>query len=495
MIVLPLIIGAIAIAFVAVISLQSSTAARTTQSGDAQVVSEHFESDVHSAAEMTTDQSTGDMACGNAVTQTQVFGLQWQPVSLTSATPTYAMAVSYVVVKSGSTYSLLRQFCASGPSPNPTTTETVSFNVPQALAGPTVSVLPSTPSAATQWVSASNVTTVSWPITETGIGQASRVTLNYTVVAVPNASTSPSGIGTIAATGNTCNFATPGTGYYAGSLCFVDFSMFSNYMQVTSLAHPNDPNYCGQIKSSIPGTADTLEFDLCIAVTPTSGYPVTDPSQPWSSCPGPPYSYEPVCDATLPTYYDQANGSEAYLGNNGFYTGVAGQPALYSTVLGATVTLTFDNIALNGPTGPISGWELVTGDAESTDTGESITWTTSSNPTFSSTQHGTALKLLPDDPTAPYAIAQPQIADIGNACADPGFGTGYFPNTDLTPNTDLIDTGSYTVTCGSTKSSDKTGTVMLGVTPQLSTPQSMQVILNGNPGNGHEAVFVGVMLP
>ena len=72
--------------------------------------------------------------------------------------------------------------------------------------------------------------------------------------------------------------------------------------------------------------------------------------------------------------------SEAYLGNNGFYTGVAGKGALsqrpqsaigFGGANGATTAITFTNIEVVNAVGePQTGWTLVTGDAESTDTNE-----------------------------------------------------------------------------------------------------------------------------
>lgn len=478
-IVLPLIVGAIAIAFVAVVSLQSSTASRTSNAADAQTLSASFETDIHAAGKLTTDPAL--VGCGTS-SQQQVLAVEWQADS--SVPNGYQNVASYVVVKVGtSVYSLVRQLCTNGTSTVPTSSSTVAFNVPSSLLSPTVTVLPSTPSASAGWVSASNVTNVSWTINEVSVGS-----FPFTVVAVPTSSSSTAGLPGVVSLTNNCQLATPGTGYYAGSLCFVDFSSYTNALQAASLASPFP---CQPITSGIPGTADTLSFNLCISVsTPgASGYPYHPSSgNTWASCPSTPY--EPVCDATLPTYYDPSgNGSEAFLGNNGFYTGVGGRPALYQTVLGSTVTLTFNNIVINGPTGPITGWELVTGDAESTDQGEGISWASSSTPTFSGSR-GAPFSLLPDNPGAPYGT---QVDDIGNACATTSNVTGAYlgwPNTDL-----VFGSGNASVTCGATVSSDKTGTVMLELPSLTTAPTSMQVVLDGSPGNGHQAVFVGVMLP
>ena len=78
----------------------------------------------------------------------------------------------------------------------------------------------------------------------------------------------------------------------------------------------------------------------------------------------------------IPTYYNPgAHGynSEAYLGNNGFYTGIAGDPALYQLPNnGAYTVVTFTNIEVTNAVGEAAtGWTLVTGDAESTDSAAS----------------------------------------------------------------------------------------------------------------------------
>ena len=473
-IVLPMIVGAIAIAFVAVISLQASTATRTTNSADAQVLSGRFESDVHSALQITTDPNL--FGCGQASsTQTQVFALEWQTDAAVSNG--YQIVVSYVVVKSGPAsspiWTLVRQLCTNGTSTVPTSVQTVSRGIPGNLSSP--AILPASLTPLTSWVSAALVTSAKWDIAEPAF--------TYSVLAVPDASTSTAGLPAVVNLANNCQLATPGTGYYAASLCFVDFT-----------AYTATPNKCQALTSGIPGTADTLSFNLCLTYSgPNVSFPTSNPSYVWPSCNG--TSVGPVCDASLPTYYSAnrgGNGSEAFLGNNGFYIGVGGNAALYQTVLDSTVTLTFKNIALTGPTGVISGWELVTGDAESTDSGESTSWETSNSATFSA-PGGTgaaAFSLLPDYPGAPYGT---QIDDIGNACATSSNVRGAylgFTNTDLVFQA-VNGAANSLVTCGATLSSDKTGTVML----EAPAPSSMQVVLQGSPGNGHEAIFVGVMLP
>jgi hypothetical protein len=166
-----------------------------------------------------------------------------------------------------------------------------------------------------------------------------------------------------------------------------------------------------------------------------------------------------VAAAAFPTYFDPPN-SEAFLGNNGFYTGVPGNPALYQTTEGTTTTMTITNIqVLDSDGNPATGWYLVSGDAESTDAGESITWTSNQ-----------MLNLLPNSPTS----------QIGNACAAPTVSNPLAISLTATPST--------TVECASTVDSDKTGTVML----DSLTPSTLTVVM---VGSGLEAIFLGLLLP
>ena len=89
-VILPLVVGAIAVALVSVFSQQSGVSNRISDSGDAQVVSSNFVNDVQSAAFVTTLGAPQNLVppqsapCGPSP---QVLGLQYQSVgtSLTVA--------------------------------------------------------------------------------------------------------------------------------------------------------------------------------------------------------------------------------------------------------------------------------------------------------------------------------------------------------------------------------------------------------------------------
>ena len=135
--VLPLIIGAIALALVSIFSLQGSVSGRLTGSGDAQVVSSNFEKDVQSAALVSAPLQgssyiapTNPAPCASAAQSgdPQVLGLQWGG-GQTGAMQTEVSYVEVPVVNgSSTTYKLVRNVCQIG-STIPNSTSVVSSNV------------------------------------------------------------------------------------------------------------------------------------------------------------------------------------------------------------------------------------------------------------------------------------------------------------------------------------------------------------------------------
>ena len=189
-----------------------------------------------------------------------------------------------------------------------------------------------------------------------------------------------------------CNLASPNTGSYSKVLCFADFTGFTNANSNTTYC----PNGTGQqMQLSIADSPDELEF--CVKYTGSN-----------------------VVPHAIPTYYNPGNNgynSEAYLGNNGFYTGISGNPALYQTPNGAYTVVTFTNIqVLNAVGEAATGWNLVTGDAESTDTDEWVNFTTN-----------LSWSILPNSTSSLY----------GNSCYDSNDtgGSGLFHWTGALPPT------------------------------------------------------------
>ena len=548
--VIPVIIGAITLALISIFSLQSGVTGRLSGSGDAQLTSTNFETDVQNASWLTTATSGSSLSpqqCAPAsqvAGSTQVLGLQ-----------TGAAVISYEVVPQVGTspqkYSLIRYSCPTGTT-TPTTRTVVSSDVPgtqkisvtcaatlqTALAGGTtaltVSPLPmaiatndtvqvsnvgGTPTsyvaaspgatssattvnvtqATTAFATGSQVVDPSWTTGNTNCGAAtgwistSGVTgvtfgtqtsgsnpYTYKLVAVPRASAPLSPGSTVQAPNSSCVFAS-GQGYYTSNLCFVNFSLWNSYTGTSSAACSQGGLAVSAVigTSSLASTGDTLSFCLIVtSVATATGAAVTGSL-------GNNAGYNGVAAVPFPTY------PEAFLGNNGFYTvSNTVDPALYqqNSGTGKTTTVNVYNLQITNQAGaPVTGWQLVTGDAETTDSGESMTWTSGT------TSAGAA---------APFSLLWnlPGISAIGSSGNTGSFGACSNPTSPLglTPQSLLTGGTASTVTCASSTSvtgSDsngvsytRNGTVML----EASTPTSLNVTM---VGTGLEAMFMGVLLP
>lgn len=163
-----------------------------------------------------------------------------------------------------------------------------------------------------------------------------------------------------------------------------------------------------------------------------------------------------VAGRRFPTY------SAAFLGNNNFYTGVGGRPALYQTSGGVT-TVSLSDITLTHGGTKITGFSLVTADAESTDAGEWITW---------SRTGGTPFSWLPNTPGSTT-----QLGTIGNACGQ-----------SVTP---AVGTTGDTASCYANADRYKSGTAMLMLSPS-NTTDSFNVTAQMR-GGGLQALAFGVI--
>jgi type II secretory pathway pseudopilin PulG len=409
--ILPLIIAAISVALVSVLSLQSGVSNRISDSADAQIVSATFEKDVQSAVQLTTNSVP---TCGSG---RQLLGLEW------GLTTTYQTVVSYNQTLSGS---LNRQYCASGAL---LSTSVISGDIPTGQPVPTISPSTDIGPATGNYISTIGVTGVSFAITEP------KSNYSYTLLAVPAASSS-TGQGSVALPTTSCGFATPGTGTYASTLCFADFSTYQQ---------PAPGSGCETLKAVLAN----FKLSYCILV-----------------------SGGPTAPSVFPTY------GQSFLGNKGFYTGVPGEPAIYQTPLanGTTTTIAITQIQVSTANGsPATGWSFVSGDAESTDSGEYIQWTI---PPGSS--GGSNLTLLSN-------TSDPSASPIGNAC-------GYYsptPANSSIPNASLTGLGTPQVECDANANEttgNKTGTVML----QAPAPTALTVVMKGK---GLQGIFIGLLLP
>jgi prepilin-type N-terminal cleavage/methylation domain-containing protein len=510
--VLPVVLGGIAFALVAIFSLQTGVASRISGSGDAQVVSSNFETDIQGASMIIAPAAgagapagQSPAACGSSGTEV---------LSLEPGTANTVISYMEVQQASSTTYDLVRNVCTNGtlsssttvssnvasglsasvtcsatltsaqalvvglnalsvselPAPvnngdtitlgtgtsAPTVTasgtanSTYSLNVNATSAISTLSVgTPVTDSSwATNncgaggthptWINTTSVTDVTIAVNEPATGSGTSA-YNYGLAASPRGSTPANAQTSVATpTATTCGFASANTGTYASSLCFVDFSSFN----ATAAASPN----CELMAASIPNTSYTINF--CISV---SGAPVEA--------------------------HDFPTWTNAFLGNTlvtgqPFYTGVPGNPAIYQTAAGTTTVTVSDVKVTNGNGTPATGWSLVTGDAETTDASESITWT--SDQPFS---------LLWNSPGDPVGLNVASPVEYG-ACSAPTSPDGLTPQSLLTGGTSL------TVECQSTVSASnpRTGTVMLEA-PAPSTLTDTLV------GSGLEGIFIGLLVP
>jgi type II secretory pathway pseudopilin PulG len=430
--IIPIIVGALALSLLAILSEGHQTEASISDTADAQTVSAVYETDVMSAVNLTTSTTT---QCGPTTGTKQLLGLEW---GYNQQTSQYQTVVSYVEINKGTTSALVREYCATGASTTPTSSTTISSDVPTSQPAPTIATVSGysgTPSAG--WATAVGVTGITFSITEPGSNYA------YSLTAIPRASTSSSQFAGVVTSATTCGFATPGTGSYASTLCFANFYGYNGTTYnggYNVVPNPSGspltpaPSNCQTMTEGVPNTPFTLSF--CVSTSSSVGWVV-----PWQ----------------IPTYASET--SEAYLGNNGFYTGIPGDPALYqspsttppSEANAALSYVYITNIKLLDQNGnPVSNWELVTGDAETTDATEYMTWTSNQD-----------LTILPNSSTSLY----------GNSC-----------------NSGVTGVGTMSVTCSSSVSSDKTGTLML----EASAPTSLTVTLKGE---GLEAMFLGVLLP
>jgi prepilin-type N-terminal cleavage/methylation domain-containing protein len=423
--VIPVIVGAISMGMVSVFSLQSGVASRLSHTADAQVVAANFAKDVQGAADVTT-QSNSTPQCG-AGTGTLLLGLISDQDLKTRVFQTDISYVSVPVVGTTTSYSLIRLFCTGGSS-TPQSQTTLAYDVQSTQTPPSISCVAGKNNsgcgvAGQQWISTQGISQVTFAVND------AKGNLPYTLMASPVASTSSANLGSPLTTNTTtsCGFASPGTGTYASTMCFVDFSPLNGSALLSAQS-----GGCLEMSVALPGNF-TMYFCLNL-----SGGQVL----PWY----------------LPTW------PQAFLGNSinavPFYTGIPGDPALYQRVQGsAPSVVTFSNISVVSPTGALAtGWEVVSADAESSDQGESITWTSDA-----------VLTVIPNGESG-------QTQPVGNACQN---------------GTALVGSGTTTVSCsgGTTETSGtKTGTAMVWA----AAPTTLQVTM---VGVGLEAMAFGMLLP
>ena len=459
MIIVPIIIGAMSVSLMSVFSLQSSVASRLGGSADSQVVTTSFSADVQGAVQITTSATLSQ--CG---TGTQLMGLIMGPISGSS------QQISYVeVLASGSSYNLVRNLCSDVSNlSTPISSRILAYDIDQPCSLTVTSNCQLPPNAytnstlvattTTMWVPTQGITTVAFDIV------APKSSYLYTASAEPLGadSTAANQLGSTA-TGNSCGFALPGTGYYATQLCFFDFtSYFANG------AVPNNTPITEYVPGGYKFTADLTVTGMTDVIAKI--FPTYSAAFLGNDIGGSPFYSGVGCPTSDPT-------TSVYLCvTEGTYSCIS--PAIYQQA-GGTTTVTLSNIKLTTVTGALAtGYEIVTADAETTDVNESHTWT--SNLGFNQ---------VPDTP--PSSLE-------GNACSSTDSNGNPIGGGDMTPST---ISNSTSVFCGSTwqdpADTPRTGTLILAVSPPSSGTgaNGSTFITDVMVGTGLQGVSFGLLLP
>lgn len=479
--VLPLIIGALSVGLISVFSLQSGVASRLSNTSDSQVVAANFQTDVQGTSFITTDSTPTTRCTSTSVNGTQLLGL-WSNVN----SPTQVL-VSYVSVPvvSGTTttYALERLYCSGDGAQwsSTPTISTLSNNLPQGQAAPTITCVASISSsvcsnalASQGYLSSQNISQVSMTIAQPSTASDGKTGADtYTLVSSPAASSSTGNSGSPVNTQATtnCYKAAAGSGPLANNLCFVDFTPLNN---PAYLAVAETPGTCLEMSASLGPAYNYDKLFFCISLTepngsnPTTGATPTDP-EAWP----------------VPTYSGAFFGNLVSVGGQSyaFYTGIPGNPAIYervkSNAYADLTTITFSNITVvTGSNALATNWAIVSADAESTDAAEGLTWTAD-----------TPLSVVPNDIPVLDGTNEQYLA--GNACLSDQSVSGLVGGVG-TATPDTISCNSI-MGSESETGSQKTGAAMVMAT----TPTTMTAnLISGGPNApGLQGIVFGMYLP
>ncbi len=478
----PLIVGAIAVGLMQIFSLQGSISNRLQNSNDTQVINSMLSRDVENSAQLTTNPTSISPApCG---TGTQLLGLQWN---------SGADVVTYATVPNGTTttVNLVRNLCVAGAL---SSSNILAFNISTGQAPPSVTCLTiysscvsSSPSASgsasTGWVSSSQVQEVTFNVSE--VNSTSSVPYSFSLSAYPvqNLSTNPAILGG-PTTVSQCGFAVAGTGTYASGapqeLCFLDFSFLNNATDFATATSPTGID----VKEGAPN-GYTIGFHLQITMESSEQRIAGAQFWTWTNA----FMGNDVGTTKQPFYTGVGCAGASAVDATGAATKSCIDPAIYqqsnpasSTYFnhGGKVVITLSNFSLLSPADtPVSGYEVVSMDAETTDAGEYLSW----NVTSPSSPY--LFHLIPNSPTSP----------IGNACNNTNFDTTTSSTNDLIGMN--LDTGlstGQTVTCqvASSATAVRTGTPMLGIFPDASNPPTLTITMFGT---GLEGVGLALLVP
>ncbi|MGH3732169.1 MAG: PulJ/GspJ family protein [Acidimicrobiales bacterium] len=528
----PIIVGALGIGLITIFSLQNGVGARLSDSGDAEVVAASFTKDVQSASSITTDASLA--TCGTGTQQ--MLQLQWENGEVVSYFEDF---------QSGTTYSLVRNDCAAGPTATPTDSTPLAYDLlaPCPIGDPVATcsdLLPPCPigdsvatcslftpgeqpapiaydgstvvPTSTGLVSTIGVTSLEFSIKEPN----SSYVYNLSATPAEGSSTPLTNLGGPTPGSSSCGFALAGTGQFASTMCFVGFDAAELQAASTagSTCTSTDPGQQGtDISADVPGG---YLMTFCLTVTGDSVAAVSTPIGGGT------------CDLTKCDGGHISNG-QGFLGNdnqvNGlatpFYAGIGCpastptlvnnvvtssciDPAIFQTTPAGHNTVTLSNISVTDPKGDLAtGYEVITADAETIDPGypnSYIIWSSS----------------LPASKPLPFNLVPNfSYSDLGNACNNvptgettaQGFGIDDGDSTVQINGTNytgfLTGLGTDSVECKSNWQTEagnppylRTGTAMLGITPPTVNGGAEPVTISAQlQGEGYNAVAFGLLLP
>jgi type II secretory pathway pseudopilin PulG len=185
LVIMPMVIGAIALALVTSLQDSGGVAARLAESSDVQLASEFFGRDVESAASLTTDSSLAH--CGSGTTL--LLSLSFSPGGAGDEV-TY-----WETIGAGASYELTRDFCTSG---HPPVTAVIATTIqPGSTMTVTVSPPPSDSNDPNSgWITTSGLSAIELQGVEesSASGDASAASTEFPIdlVATPRVSTSAS---------------------------------------------------------------------------------------------------------------------------------------------------------------------------------------------------------------------------------------------------------------------------------------------------------------
>jgi hypothetical protein len=523
--IMPLIVGALAAGLISVFSLQSGVSSRLGDSADAEVVAANFTKDVQGATSLTTGPAA---LCGSG---TQLLGLEWGS----------SAQISYVeqaqTTNGTTTYTLVRNYCP-GLTSTPTGSTYLSYDVlvpcpvnelSSTCQPPPVAYDGTTPVATSGGLETTKgITRLQFPIEEPNSSYP------YQLEATPaqSISTTNAGAQQQLNTSSFCGFALPGTGTYAGTMCFVGFTTAE-----LQQAYPNAGNTCTATDPGQQGVDSSVDvpggyvMSFCLTVQPGNGENQNATNPPPVVAVSTPVGGG-TCkqEASGPCDWGHLSNGQGFLGNdndvNGtptpFYAGIGCppttatlqnnvvsssciDPAIFQTTSGGTDNITLSNIEVTDPSGNIAtGYEVITADAETIDPGGDIIWTSS----------------LPAAKPLPFNLVPNfQSSDLGNACnevpssdidtaptnANPSVGWG-IDNGDVTVQINgtnytggLTGLGTASVECQSNWQTQspylRTGTAMLGITPPTVNGGAEPVTIKAQlKGEGYNAVAFGLLI-